>query len=56
MYEYPILGVRGGYGFAELPNWEGVFLKSGTDSEGPQCLIGSVSSPQYDCGKSQPKS
>ena len=49
-------GVRGGYGFAELPNWEWVFLKSGTDSEAPECLIRSVSSPQHDSGNSQPKS
>ena len=36
-----------GYIFAELPTWEMVFLKSGTESEVPECLFGSVSSPQY---------
>ena len=45
----------GGYMFAELPTWEMVNLKSGTESEVPECLFGSVSSPQYDCGNSQPK-
>ena len=48
-------GVIGGFIFAELPTWEMVFLKSGTESEVPECLIGSISSPQYDCGNSQPK-
>ena len=45
----------GGYIFAELPTWEMVFLKSGTESEVPECLFRSVSSPQYDCSNSQPK-
>ena len=49
------LRVRGGHRFAELPNWEGVLLKSGTESEVPECSIRSVSSLQYDCGNSQPK-
>ena len=38
----------------ELPE-EGVFMKSGADSEAPECLIRSVSSQEYDCGKSQPE-
>ena len=50
------LGVMGGSIFAELPTWEMVFLKSGTESEFPEYLIRSVSSPQYDSGNSQPKS
>ena len=33
MYEYPFWGVTGGYILAELPAWEIVFLKSGTESE-----------------------
>ena len=45
----------GAYIFAELPTWEMVFLKSGTESEVPEYLCGSVSSPQYDSSNSQPK-
>ena len=39
-----LLGVMGGYIFAELPTQEMVFLKSGTESEVPECLFGSASS------------
>ena len=45
----------GGYIFAELPTWKMVFLKSGMESEVAECLVGSVSSLQYDSGNSQPK-
>ena len=46
----------GGYIFAERPTWEMVFLTSETESEVPERSFGSVSSPQYDCGDSQPTS
>ena len=48
-------GVMGGLIFAELPTWEMVSLKSGTESEFPEYLIRSVSSPQYDSGNFQTK-
>ena len=55
MYEYLILGVMGGYIFAELPTREMVFLKSGAESEVVEYLTGSVSSPQHDNSNFQQK-
>ena len=45
-----------GYVFVELPTQGMVITKSGTESEGLQCLFRSVSSPQYDSSNSQPRS
>ena len=56
LYEYLILGDMGGYIRARLPTQEMVILKSGTESEIPEYLIRSVSSPQYESSNSQPKS